>query len=283
MEIFDTPKDQYTKPKKLLAIDTNAKTVKGQKKGFMTGILYLSPVDLSGYQVCPQASKGCAAACLNTAGRGSFTNVQQSRLNKTRWYFNDRETFMAQLVKDIEGLIRKADREGFTPVVRLNGTSDIPWERVMVPVDGKGSIYQGHTAHWPNIMVMFPNVQFYDYTKITKRALAHARGEMPANYHLTFSATESNDADCFKVLGVGGNVAMVFADIPETYVYGPRSAHDNVIVSYPVINGDATDLRFTDRDSDDLPQGYASTQHSGVIVALKAKGKARKDTSGFVR
>jgi hypothetical protein len=148
------------RPKKLLAIDTNAKTVKGQKIGFMTGILYLAPEKLSGYQVCPMASAGCKAACLNTAGRGSFSNVQKSRIAKTKWYFEDRETFMAQLVKDVSALVRKAERDGFTPLVRLNGTSDIPWERVPVkPV--VGSTYaMRYGATVPNIMALFPDVQF---------------------------------------------------------------------------------------------------------------------------
>lgn len=232
------------RPKKLLAIDTNAKTVKGQKKGYMTGILYLAPANMSGYEVCPQRSAGCTAACLNTAGRGACNNVQASRLAKTKWYFEDRASFMTQLVKDIQRLIRKAERDGFIPVVRLNGTSDIPWERV--PVNGQ-----------PNIMACFPEIQFYDYTKITKRAIAHAKGYMPSNYHLTFSATESNGVDCYDVITVGGNVAAVYFTIPE----GPD-----------FVNGDETDLRFLD------PMG-----NRGFIVALKAKGKARRDTSGFVR
>lgn len=247
----------YTKPKKLLGIDSNYKTVKGQSKGYMTGILYLAPADLSGYEVCPQRSKGCTEACLNTAGRGGMTSVQKSRINKTRWYFNERDTFMAQLVKDIDALIRKADREGFTPVVRLNGTSDIPWERIPLK-----TVEHGIDVEYPNIMTMFPDVQFYDYTKITKRALAHARGEMPANYHITFSATESNQDDCAKVAVAGGNVAVVYREQP--------------LGSDMVIDGDLTDLRFLD----DKERKIAGM---GLVVALKAKGKARKDTSGFVR
>ncbi len=239
---------EYTKPKKLLGIDTNYKTAKGQAKGYMTGILYLSPADLSGYEVCPMRSPGCTAACLNTAGRGGMNSVQKSRLNKTRWYFNERDTFMAQLVKDIEALIRKAKREGYTPCVRLNGTSDIPWERVPV-------------GEFANIMSMFPAVQFYDYTKITKRAIAHARGEMPANYHLTFSATESNKDDVLRVLAAGGNVAIVYFEQP--------------LGKPGVVDADETDLRFLDQ-SDDAVEGR------GLICALKAKGKARKDVSGFV-
>lgn len=268
------------RPKKLLGVSTDAKTTKGEKKGYLTGILYLAPADLSGYEVCPMRSAGCTAACLNTAGRGVFRNVQASRLAKTKWYFEDRAGFMAQLIKDVEALIRKADRAGLIPVVRLNGTSDIPWERV--PAGDEASI-----------MALFPGLQFYDYTKITKRALAHARGEFPANYHITFSLTEDNDAAAIGVLRAGGNVAAVFkptedghlppsmvADHTSKFLF--RCAQAAAKGSWPVIDGDATDLRFTDEDEVKV-QGMASLKHSGVVVGLKAKGKARKDTSGFVR
>ncbi len=234
---------------KLLGIDSNYKTAKGQAFGWMTGILYLAPADLSGWEVCPMRSAGCTQACLNTAGRGGMTSVQASRIAKTNWYFTDRAGFMARLIKDIVSLIRKAKREGYTPCVRLNGTSDIPWERVRV----------GWKKQYANIMEMFPDVQFYDYTKIKKRALAHARGEMPANYHLTFSATEDNADDVAEVLAAGGNVAIVARDataIKERL--GEVSIHD----------ADKHDLRFLD-----------PTASAGM---LKAKGKAKSDTSGFV-
>lgn len=226
---------------KLLSIDTNAKTIKGQQKGFMTGILYLAPSDQSGVMnTCPFATKGCREACLYTAGRGAFDNVKQARINKTLWLARDKDGFIAQLVKDIHALIRKAKRENMTPCVRLNGTSDLPVET------------------W-GIMEQFPDVQFYDYTKNPKRMVANLAGEMPKNYSLTFSRAETpaNQKHAQIVLDRGGNVAAVFAnDLPKTH--GKAR----------VINGDESDLRFTDP--------------KGVIVGLKAKGKARKDTSGFV-
>lgn len=266
------------RPKKLLQIDTNAKTVKGRKKGFMTGILYLAPAKLSGYEVCPQRSAGCTAACLNTAGRGAFSNVQAARIAKTKWYFEDREGFMALLVKNVAALVRKAEREGLVPVVRLNGTSDIPWERV--PVRGTG----GNAAPFsdkPNIMAAFPHVQFYDYTKITKRALAHAQGDFPANYHLTYSATESNDEECEAVLAAGGNIAMVFSELSARIAEGYDFGYN--MTPWPVVDGDATDLRHLDGEVEPKLVGYAPEGRAGVIVGLKAKGKARKDMSGFVR
>ena len=230
--------------KTLLSIDTNAKTVKGQKRGYMTGILYLAPSDESdAINTCPHASKGCRAACLFTAGRGAFDNVRQARINKTLWFVRDREGFIEQIKKDIAALVRKAERKGLTPCVRLNGTSDLPVET------------------W-GIMEEFPDVQFYDYTKNYKRMCGFLDGPQmgwPKNYTLTFSRAETtrNRAQCGSILERGGNVAAVFAGktLPKTYK-GKR-----------VVNGDETDLRFLD------PRN--------VIMGLTAKGKARKDDSGF--
>ena len=225
---------------KLLNIDANAKTVKGQGRGYMTAILYLAPADESGYEVCPMASKGCRKACLNKAGMGAFSNVQAARIAKTRWYFEDRDAFMAQLVAEVRAFIRKAIKLGLIPVVRLNGTSDIPWERMSV--EGQ-----------PNIMSLFPSVQFYDYTK------RHNRRGLPANYHLTFSLAEDNDPRARVAASNGANIAVVFRNdkFPSTFM------------GMPVVDGDADDLRFLDG--------------RGVVVGLKAQGPAKKDMSGFVR
>jgi len=228
--------------KTLLSIDTNAKTVKGQKRGYLTGILYLAPSNESNViNTCPNATKGCRAACLFTAGRGAFNNVRQARIDKTLWLVRDRAGFIAQIKKDIAALVRKAERKGLTPCVRLNGTSDLPF------------------FNW-GIMEAFPKVKFYDYTKSTHHMAMFLDGALPKNYSLTFSRSESarNHKVCGEVLDRGGNVAMVFAGktLPKTYK-GKR-----------VVNGDETDLRFLD------PRN--------VIVGLTAKGKARKDDSGFV-
>ena len=214
----------------------NAKTVKGEKKGYLTAVMYLAPFNLSGFQVCPKASKGCAAACLNTAGRGRFDKIQNARLRKTKKFFEDKDGFMRQLIKDIRALLRKAEREDMTPCVRLNGTSDIPWERIR---------YEGKT-----LFEIFPNVQFYDYTKRVKR-------DPPSNYHLTFSLSEDNDDEARQALANGMNVAVVFKKTPDQF-WG-----------FDVVDGDETDLRFLDPP--------------GVIVGFKAKGDAKNDTSGFVR
>ena len=220
---------------KLLTLG-NTKTVKGEAMGYQTYIMHLAPSTLSGYNTCPMASNGCASACLNTAGRGRFTATQEARVRKTKFFFEDRDTFMSQLVKDIEAAIRKAAREGMTPVFRLNGTSDIRWETV--PVGG-----------FRNIMEMFSNVTFYDYTKLQNRR------DIPSNYHLTFSRSEENYAAVDMMMTAGYNVAIVFNELPAVYN------------GYKVIDGTETDLRFLDEQ--------------GVVVGLLAKGRAKKDTSGF--
>jgi len=232
--------------KTLLSIDTNAKTVKGQAKGFLTGILYLAPVKESGaINVCPHASQGCAAACLFTAGRGAFDNVRSARIAKTLAFVQDRPAFMETLAADVAKLAKKASKAGMIPCVRLNGTSDLPWENIAC----------GDSR---NIMEKFPSIQFYDYTKNPNRIAAYLEGKLPRNYQLTFSRSEDNGQIALSILGSGGNVAIVFssAKLPESYQ------------GKPVVDGDDSDLRFLD------PRG--------CVVGLKAKGKARRDLSGFV-
>ena len=227
---------------KLLCIQ-NAKTVKGQKKGYLTGVLYLASSDESGYQVCPMAKKaGCEGPCLDFAGRGKFERTRKSRIRKTRLLFEDRALFLALLRKDIKALIRKAERENLIPCVRLNGTSDLVWSEIIKE---------------------FPNVQFYDYTKIELRLWTWSTSFLP-NYHVTLSAgKQTSDGQIRDILIHGNNVAMVFRN---------KYKGDKIQINgeyHQVVDGDETDLRFLD------PRG--------VVVALTAKGKARKDYSGFVR
>ena len=229
----------------LTAPAANPKIAKGLAANYATYILHLAPADLSGHNTCPKATVGCKKACLNTAGRGGMfkkgesTNViQQARIRKTRLFFENRNEFLSQLIADIELAIKQCAKKGLTPVFRLNGTSDISWEKY-------------------DIIQRFPNVQFYDYTKVLGRKVSHLH-----NYHLTFSAADGNDADVLKAIQQGYNVATVFGlkksqPMPETF-NGRR-----------VFNGDDSDLRFLDPKN--------------VIVGLYAKGKAKKDTSGFVK
>jgi len=217
---------------KLLTIN-NFKTVKGEKLGVLTAILYLAPAKISGYEVCPRRSAGCTAACLYTAGMGAFSNVQQARINKTKMYFEDRPNFLFQLEKDIKALVKKANKLNMKPAIRLNGTSDINWMS-------------------SGIMDKFPDVQFYDYTKVLRRL----KDKIPTNYNITFSKSEDNNSECETALELGFNVAAVFKNLPQQYM------------GRQVINGDETDVRFADG--------------KGVVIGLTAKGRARKDLSGFV-
>lgn len=223
----------------------NPKIQKGSKLGYLSFILHLAPADLSGKEVCPKRTAGCTAACLNTAGRGGMfkrgesTNIiQQARIRKTRYFFADRTNFMVDLFADIRKGIKQAEKQGLKPVFRLNGTSDLAWEK--------------YTLNGQNVFETFPNVQFYDYTKVLGRKVAGIN-----NYHLTFSAADGNDADVQRAIAQGMNVAMVFDRVPQTY--SDRPVHD----------ADEHDLRFLD------PRGS--------IAGLKAKGRAKKDNTGFVR
>ena len=241
----------------LAAPESNPKIAKNGKLGILSAPLHLAPFDLSGFQVCPQASAGCAAACLHTAGNPAYMSGKDaSRKDRTQAYFKQRDAFMALLAFEILALRRKAKAMMMEPAVRLNATSDLPWEIRKINVDGSEVL----------LMDYFSDVQFYDYTKITKRALAHAGGRMPSNYHITFSKTEDNDASVAKVLEAGGNVAAVFA-LPAYKATLAAGGMHGWGRNVTVIDGDETDYRPMDP--------------AGVIVALKAKGDAKGDTSGF--
>lgn len=215
-------------------IDQNAKTVKGQDLGYQTGIIYLAPGDISGHQVCAGASGFCLEFCLNTAGMGKFSNVQNGRIKKTQSLFADREKFIAQALKELDKACEKAYALGLVPVFRPNGTSDLPWLAKAL-ADAR------------------PNVQFYDYTKLDK-----SWNRVSKNYHLTFSFSGDNMDKCLEALKHGINVSVVFSgELPATH-WG-----------YPVVDGDVSDLRFLDP--------------AGVIVGLKAKGKAKKAKNAFVQ
>jgi hypothetical protein len=223
----------------------NPKIQKGTKLGYLSFILHLAPSDVSGYNTCPKATAGCRAACLNTAGRGGMfkkgetTNmIQKARIRKARYFFEQRQDFMLDLYNDIKKAIKFAERKGLTPVFRLNGTSDLSWEKYdMLPGQ--------------NVFELFPDVQFYDYTKVPKRKV-----EGIGNYHLTFSQADGNEKDANWAISKNMNVTVVFDKIPTAYK------------GKEVFDADDTDLRFLDP--------------KGVVLGLKAKGRAKKDTTGFV-
>lgn len=241
---------------KLLTVG-NTKTLKGEAAGYKTFILHLAPASLSGYNTCPAASSGCMAACLNTAGRGRFTRTQEARIRRTKMFFEHRDAFMATLVKDIADGIRMAKREGLIPVFRLNGTSDIRWETVPVFTS---VTYKGVTTIYnaPNVMIAFPDIQFYDYTKLTNRR------NIPANYHLTFSRSESNE-DQIQLMALAGLLSM---NVAVVFNVKPKDQLPKTYLSLPVVSGDNTDLRFLDP--------------CGSVIGLTAKGLGKKDMSGFV-
>jgi len=218
----------------------NSKTAKSDAIGsWATIIQHFAPAKLSGHEVCASRSDGCTLGCLNTAGKGAFSTVKQARVNRTLLFFNDRLVYKKQAIKEVELHCRRCEKLGVKPCARLNGTSDLIWEKL-----------------FPELFGLFPNVQFYDYTKHVKRCTGH--WSLPQNYHLTFSRSENNQANVDKVLTAGlHNVAVVFGPhIPDNWL------------GLNVYNGDNHDLRFTDPKA--------------PIVGLKAKGKARRDNTGFV-
>ncbi len=242
MPVINLPNGTLYNVQTLLADgDSNAKLTKSNKsgKGYLTFGLSLAPAHTSGYQTCASSSPGCRAACLFTSGHGRMDSVQNARIAKTRFYFEQRDTFMEQLRSEIRAAVKKANKKDLEPAIRLNIVSDLMWEQ-------------------SGIMEEFPTVQFYDYTKHTKRMLNWCAGKLPENYHLTFSRSECNHNDCLKVLNAGGNVTVVFdnKDLPKQWY------------TRNVINGDETDLRFLDPEN--------------VVVGLYMKGDGKKDKSGFV-
>lgn len=237
-------------PEKLLGIDTNAKTIKGEQYGIKTAILYLMPAEQGGTQLCPMAkTAGCEKACLFTAGRGAMNSVMLSRLRKTLYFNQYRDQFMLQLQSELIRRRAKAKRKGYKLIVRLNGTSDVRWENEPI----------GHA--YANIMQALPDIQFYDYTKIANRKNA------PANYDLTFSysGVEAYQPFVAKAVANGDRIAVVFRN---RAIVDAMLANGETFLGLPVVDGDDTDIRHLDP--------------KGAVVALYAKGKARRDQSGFV-
>jgi hypothetical protein len=251
---------------KLLSVGSDAKTVKGNKFGYLTGIMYLAPFDTAGIKskngnvinVCSHASGQCAGMCLNSAGRaGMFKTIQDARKRKTELFYFNRSEFLSQLRTDILRLIAYSQKNGFIPAVRLNGTSDLNWEHLAV-----------------ELMNEFSDVQFYDYTKVPSRYERYLKGSFPKNYHLTFSRSEVNHNYCIDLL----ELSIVEKTVSVAVVFDIRPGNDlpKFWNGFPVIDGDESDLRFLDQ----------SEFSKNFIVGLRAKGKARKtsrtDISSFV-
>ena len=236
-------------PEKLLGIDTNAKTIKGEKYGIKTAILYLMPAMQSGVQLCAMAATaGCEKGCLFKAGRGAMNSVLLSRLRKTLYFNQYPELFMHQLHNELIRERAKAKRKGYKLIVRLNGTSDIRFENIAV-------------SGYANIMQAVPDIQFYDYTKLANRK------NVPANYDLTFSysGVPAYAPYVAKAVAKGDRIAVVFRN---RAIVDAMLANGKTFLGLPIVDGDNSDIRHL--------------EPKGVIVALYAKGPARKDQSGFV-
>ena len=230
----------------------SAKAIKADKYGWLNAINYMAPHDTAGVgNLCPDASEGCKALCLGMySGQAAMVSdlengsnvVRESRIAKSQYFMDERQAFMAEMADHVRAMIRKADRENKKLAVRPNGSTDIAFERI--PTD-----------NGQPLPIRFPEIQFVDYTKNMRRVLDPNR---PANYHLTFSLSETNKAEAEQVLAAGFNVAVVFGNGQPDSFMGHR-----------VIDGTEHDLRHLD------PQP--------VIVGLDPKGKkAKADTSGFV-
>ena len=235
---------------KLLSINQDSKTIKGLEKGYLTGIMYLAPYTIGGKNICPFAkAAGCIDACLNTAGRGIFNNVQQARLNRTKLFHSDINAFMNKLAVEIEALEKTAIKNGLIPVVRLNGLSDINWEDIRFNYE-----FIHNKIRSVTIFELFSDIQFYDYTKNPNR------DQLPKNYDLTFSYSNKPEFKKFNEIAIkkGMRLAAVFSDqnLPAYFM------------GLPVLNGDESDLTFL------APKN--------TILGLYAKGKAKKDVSGFI-
>ncbi len=229
---------------RLLGVGNNAKTVKGDGSEYLTAILYLSPADkVEGINLCPMAVlAGCKAGCLDSAGRGQMNCVQKARMRKTVFWRDHRDLFIAQLREDLHRFVKYCQRKGIKPCVRLNGTSDIPWEKYL---DMEGE---------------FPEVQFYDYTKTVNRA----DKVLPKNYHLTLSYSEASDRYKGMVIDTArqtsANMAVVFRS---------KDAIPSEFMGFPVVDGDKDDLRFLDPAGCVVAlyaKGKAKADTSGFVV-----------------
>jgi len=232
----------YKIPKNLLSKgSTNSKTAKNDND---TYILYLAPYNQNskGISICPKASKGCAAACLFSAGRGAFSNVINARKNKTEYYLNDKKAFINQLASELIKIDKKASKNTNQTLIRLNGTSDLDFIFLL--------------KKYANFDISnYKNLHFYDYTKILGKVKKYSNNK---NYTLTFSRAEDNEEDIFKAVQYGANVSAVFkGELPQTYK------------GIPVIDGDKTDnemLKYKGFILGLKAKGKARTDKSGFVI-----------------
>ena len=233
--------------KRFLSMD-NPKAIKAQAYGYLNAINYMAPHTSGGVgDLCGKASAGCIRLCLGEhSGQAAMSEVvRDSRKRKAAYFMRERKAFMLEFVYHIEKAQVQAHKAGLKLVVRPNGATDLPFEAIACERNGKA---------FRNLMEAFPDIQFVDYTKHAKRF----KKPLPFNYHLTFSRSETNEAECYDVLSLGFNVACVFSgSLPTSFM------------AKPVLSGDEHDLRHLDP--------------KGVVIGLSPKGsRAKRDTSGFV-
>lgn len=225
--------------------DSNAKTAKNEMK---TYILYMAPFTANsfGINLCPKATEGCALSCLATAGRMAMSNASIARQRKADFYISDRTAFCNLLWSELSAINKQATKKGYKVAIRLNGTTDLDFFAILKNRIGKD-------------LFSLSNLVYYDYTKLIGKVRKYQAQIFEGSYVLTFSRSENNWSDCIEALTMGVNVAVVF----ESDLKKP-----NTFKGFPVVDGDKTDIEML--------------SVSGSVLALRAKGKAKKDITGFV-
>ena len=266
-QIIQAVRSGEIKPNYILSVSSDPKTIKSLIDGVLTGVMYGMPANGSGeWNDCPFASLGCEMACLNTSGHGgigldqdNLNPVQIARLKRSAFFHTRRSEFWTMLIRDIDRLIRKAKKLGLKAAVRLNGTTDTKWESQPVVIDG--------VKIAENIMALYPDVIFYDYTKwpYAKRP----NETLPVNYHLTFSRSETNQDQIAENIYHGRN-ATVVVDIKSS---DKTTAIPITWREIPTFDADRSDFRPNDPIGRVLILRYKSAKASSLADAL---------ASGFV-
>jgi len=270
----------------LLTINNNVKTNPDLLKGYLQGTLYLAPqkniinaphygidydtkaINLSKVNLCKHATTGCSISCIYHQGIFKHAlfqknKVKQARLKRTLKFLTQRETFFAQIIKEIKALQRKSKRKNLIPIISLNGTSDILWEK-------EGFIYQ--EKEYKHLMELFPEVQFFDYTKYN---IPKSRKKLPLNYHLTYSRAGTHRGKIIddwetitSYLDKNINVAIVC-----TYAIKTKLLDNSHYQDYGLIDGDLQNNRALDQNS---------KGEKGNIILLEANKKTDINSSGFI-
>tara|TARA_R100001463_G_scaffold13_1_gene32 strand:- start:931 stop:1722 length:792 start_codon:yes stop_codon:yes gene_type:complete len=233
--------------------ESNFKISKNLKENYNTYSLNFAHSDISGFNVCAMANRlsknennskksNCSSDCVGYNGNAQiYRAVMESRIKKTLSYFLDKQSFLNQLVYEVEKAIIQSNKKGLKPSFRLNAYSDIQFEKDIIK-DNK------------NIFQLFPDVKFYDYSKLINR-------KTPKNYQLTYSHHNPDFKDTIIALNKGLNVAIVFEKLPK------QIKINNKI--YSVLDGDKTDLRIDETDK----------QGNNCIIGLKFKKGNKKSVT----